>query len=171
MGGNKKGKSRTYLNLIIVFLLTGLWHGADMSFVIWGLYHCFFSVIERLGLKNLLRRFKPVGIIYCFLVVLFGWVLFRSPDTVSAMQYIARMVLPWRYQSAAAVQTYLSAKTVFAIVAGCIGAGLIQRIIPDALKEKLKYSVLESVYCVIILILSIAAIASNAYNPFIYFQF
>jgi len=171
LGGNKKGKARTYLNLIIVFLLTGLWHGADMSFVIWGLYHCFFSVIERLGLKNLLRRFKPVGIIYCFLVVLFGWVLFRSPDTVSAMQYIARMVLPWRYQSAEAIQTYLSAKTVFALVAGCIGAGLIQRIIPDALKEKLKYSVLESVYCVIILILSIAAIASNAYNPFIYFQF
>ena len=168
LGGNKKNKIRTYINLVIVFFLTGLWHGADLSFILWGLYHCFFSIIERLGLKKALQKIKPVSILYCFLVVMFGWVLFRAPNTEYALQYIGRMITPWRYPI---TQVYLARKIIFALIIGFVGSGLIQSISSDKLKTRLKYSVPEAIYLVLILILSIANIASNAYNPFIYFQF
>lgn len=66
LGGKRMGKVRTYINLIIVFFLTGLWHGADFSFVLWGIYHGFFSIIERLGLKKVLDKLKVFSTIYCF---------------------------------------------------------------------------------------------------------
>ena len=78
-----------YLNLIIVFFLTGLWHGADMSFVIWGLFHGFFVIIERLGLKRILDKTKIVSVIYTFFIVNLGWVMFRADDILTGLRYIA----------------------------------------------------------------------------------
>ncbi len=172
LGGNRKGPCRTYLNLIIVFFLTGLWHGAEMSFVIWGLYHGFFVIVERIGLKKLLGRTKVVSAVYMFFVVNVGWVLFRADHTLTGLKYIARMLLPWKYHGAmVASWNYMDLKTVFIFVCGVLGMGLLKAVVPAKIKTAWKYSAVEAVYCVCILLLCLASVASDTYNPFIYFQF
>ena len=171
LGGNRKGKLRTYINLGIVFLLTGLWHGADVSFILWGAWHGFFVILERLCLRKFLDRHRFFGWAYCCLVVLLGWVLFRAGDTATGVTLLARMFRPWHYQIVINWREYLEPKTIAVFAAAVLGAGVLKRIVPKWLKEKWLGSVPEAVFCVIMLILCLAAIAGDTYNPFIYFQF
>lgn len=172
LGGNRKGKIRTYINLFIVFFLTGLWHGADFSFIVWGLYHGFFAIIERLGLKKILDKTKIISILYCFTLVNFGWVFFRADNTQLALKYIAKMIMPWRYMGGTIpTWEYLNSKTLFVGVCAILGMGLIKYLIPQKIVEKWRDSVIEAIYCIVLLVLCLAAIASDTYNPFIYFQF
>lgn len=172
LGGNKKGKVRTYVNLAIVFFLTGLWHGADFSFILWGLYHGFFSIVERMGFKKVLNKSKIISTLYCFLVVNFGWVLFRANDTLTGIRYITRMVMPWRHMDIGIEQGfYLDRKTIFVGICAVIGMGLLKIIVPKKIADKWKDSIIEAIYCILLLILCLASIASDTYNPFIYFQF
>lgn len=171
LGGNRKGKKRTYLNLCIVFFLTGLWHGAGFTFILWGLYHGFFSIAERLGLGKLQKKHPAASTICCFLAVVFGWVLFRAPDTVSALCLAARMLMPWRYLSVSTPMDYLHAKTLFTFLCAGLGCGWLQKLVPAPLKARWQDSLPEAVWCLAILVLSLASIASDTYNPFIYFQF
>ena len=172
LGGNRKGTVRTYINLITIFFLTGLWHGANISYVIWGLYHGFFIVIERIGLKKLLDKSKVLSVIYTFVVLLFGFVIFRAGDMTIASQYLARMVKPWNY-TAGTIESwlYMDHKTIFMFICGVIGMGFLPVFVPEKIKDAWKKSVPEAIYCVCILILCIASIAGDTYNPFIYFQF
>lgn len=172
LGGNRKGSVRTYINLIVVFFLTGLWHGANFSFVLWGLYHGFFQILERLGLKKFLDKSRIISTLYCFIIVNFGWVLFRANDSILGIQYIARMIMPWRYSNLEINSwNYMDRKTVFTGVCAFLGIGILKKLVPEKLATKWKDSVLEAVYCVALLILCLAAVASDTYNPFIYFQF
>lgn len=92
LGGNRAGTWRTYFNLLLVFFLCGLWHGASWTFVIWGLYHGLFLVVERLGLIQLLKTI-PVFFrhVYTMLVVMVGWVFFRAETLDQALAYVVRM--------------------------------------------------------------------------------
>ncbi|MCR5209408.1 MAG: MBOAT family protein [Lachnospiraceae bacterium] len=172
LGGNRKGKGRTYLNLMIVFFLTGLWHGADMSFVIWGLYQGLFTILERGGIKRFLNKSKVISIIYAQMVVNIGWVLFRADNISIGIKYISRMLMPWRYRNIGIeMWNYMSNKTIFAFVCAILGMGVISTITPERIKLKWNGSIKEAIYCVIVLVLCLAAIASDTYNPFIYFQF
>lgn len=172
LGGNRKSNIRNYFNLILVFFLTGLWHGADMSFVIWGLYHGLFTIIERIGLKNHLEKSKPLSMIYTFFVVNIGWILFRADNTLMGLRFIARMIMPWRHQGIGInIRNYMDHKTGFAFICAVLGMGIIKNITPENTKRRWNGSVIEAIYCVIILILCLASIASDTYNPFIYFQF
>lgn len=168
LGGNRKGEIRTYINLCIVFFLTGLWHGANLTFVFWGLYHGFFRIIERLGFDKWLKKHDVLATIYCFLVVNFGWVIFRSTSIINSLRYLARMILPFKYNnSTLEMYTFLNLKVVFIGVVTILGAGCV----PKKIADKWKNSIPEAIYCVVLLILCLASIASNTYNPFIYFQF
>lgn len=172
LGGNRKGKIRTYINLFIVFFCTGLWHGASFSFVFWGLYHGFFSIIERLGLKKFLDKHKYISWIYCFSIVNFGWVLFRAADITKAGRIILRMITPWRYSVMPInMWNYIDYKTIFVGLCAILGMGLLQIVVPKKIKEKWSGSCLEAIYCCLLLIICLASIASDTYNPFIYFQF
>lgn len=168
LGGNRKGEIRTYINLCIVFFLTGLWHGANLTFVFWGLYHGFFRIIERLGFDKWLKKHNVLATIYCFLVVNFGWVIFRSTSIINSLRYLARMIFPFKYNnSTLEMYTFLNLKVVFIGVVAILGAGCV----PKKIADKWKNSIPEAIYCVFLLILCLASIASNTYNPFIYFQF
>ena len=173
LGGNKRGVRRTYLNLSIVFLLTGIWHGADVSFILWGLYHVVFNLIERLGLENVLNKIKVISWIYTFMIVNIGWIFFRTESTVLSIQYIARMIIPWKYTSSNfSIWELINGHTVFALICAILGMGVFQRLTQGKYVEKLwKYSIVEICSCMLILLLSIFSLASNTYNPFIYFRF
>ena len=92
LGGNRKGRNRTYLNLFIVFLLTGFWHGAAWQFIIWGLYHCFFIFIEKMGFGKVLEKMpRFVRRVYVLIIVTIGWVLFRADTFGLAISYLKNM--------------------------------------------------------------------------------
>lgn len=172
LGGNRKGKTRTNVNLFIVFLLTGLWHGADFSFIIWGGWHGVLSILERFGLKKPLDKHPIIARIYCFLAVTFGWVLFRADNTLFGLRFISRMLMPWRHSGLTiATWKYMDLKTLVIGAAAVIGAGIIKKIVPSHIQDKWKGSIPEALWLMFIFVMSVAAIASDTYNPFIYFQF
>jgi alginate O-acetyltransferase complex protein AlgI len=176
LGGNRKGIHRTYLNLIIVFAVTGLWHGASWTFVIWGLYHGFFLIIERMGFGKILSRSRILGTIYSLIVVVIGWVFFRADSIHFALAFIKRMVLFFNYgESGAILGTILSVKTVIILVIGIIAAGPFQKLFEikglKTISAKWKNSSIEAIYLFIILLYCILLLANDTYNPFIYFRF
>ncbi len=92
LGGNQVSPIRLYGNLWLVFLISGLWHGASWNFVAWGMYHGFFLVIERLFLKDILKKIGALGSwCYCFIISVLGWVIFRIEDMGLAMQYYQKL--------------------------------------------------------------------------------
>lgn len=93
LGGNRVPKWRVYLNLIICFVLSGLWHGANWTFLLWGLYHGAFLVADRIGLARITRTMpKAINVAATFLFITIGWVLFRSPNIGHAFGYLHAMV-------------------------------------------------------------------------------
>ena len=173
LGGNRKGKVRTYINLIIVFFLTGMWHGASFNFILWGLYHGCFQIIERIKLKSFLFRHKIFAHVYTARVFIFGWVIFRADHILHACVIFRRMLLPWEYtENKLILHTIFSYKTMFIIGTGILGSGLVQQFFHrTGILAKWKNSYMEIVYCGIVFILCISMLASNTYNPFIYFRF
>src|SRR5689334_22768144 len=92
LGGNRRGAARTFFNLVLVFFLVGLWHGAAYQFILWGLYHGTLLIVERV--LSLRFRVVPRGAaaqVIAFLLVLLGWVLFRSPTSHDAGRFYAAM--------------------------------------------------------------------------------
>ena len=96
LGGNRRGAARSYFNLVVVFLLCGLWHGASWTFVVWGAYHGVFLTVERFLGKKTVQSFlpRPLQIGVTFVVVTVGWVLFRSPDMAHAWNLLEIMFMP-----------------------------------------------------------------------------
>ena len=173
LGGNRKGISRTYLNLFIVFLLTGLWHGANYTFILWGIYHGFFQIIERIGLGKILDKHMLAAKIYTMLVFIFGWVLFRADNLLQAGVMVKRMIFPWQYTGDALIMGQLfGTKTIIIIILGIMGCGFVQRVFRHcSVVWKWKESYLEIACCGAMFIFCIVMLASNTYNPFIYFRF
>jgi alginate O-acetyltransferase complex protein AlgI len=173
MGGNRHGRRRTCINLIVVFFLAGLWHGSSWHFAIWGLVNVLFVIIERMGFEKILKKHKIISWIYSFLVVNFTWILFRIPSLRQGLRFIKRMILPWHYPSGnLSVWHFMSYHTVFIAVIGFAGMGLLQLVAKKSAKAgRWKHSFVEYIFCTLILVLSIAGMADGTYHPFLYFRF
>ncbi|MCR4840032.1 MAG: MBOAT family protein [Lachnospiraceae bacterium] len=172
LGGSRRGIRRTCINLLIVFFLTGLWHGASWSFVLWGLFHGTFLLIERTPFGKFLDKHKAFGWVYTCLVAHVGWVFFRVEDIKTAVIHIIKMLLPWRYTTGMySVWEFVNNRMVFTLVIAVLGMGVIQRLVPEKLAKKWKYSAVEIAFCTVLLVLCISSLAANTYNPFIYFRF
>lgn len=174
LGGNRKGKNRTYLNLVIVFFLTGMWHGASWSFIVWGMYHGAFQIFERLGLKQYLNKHTILSHLYCVAVVMFGWVFFRCETLYDSLRYIRRMLEPWKY-GATSLSVAFSEMTLrygVCIVLAAVGSGLMQQLLAKTkLPEKYKNSALELGFLCVVFAYCMILLAAGTYNPFIYFKF
>lgn len=174
LGGNRKGAARTYLNLFIVFLLTGIWHGANFTFVAWGLFHGFFLIMERLFLKKVLDK-NPVKILnhlYTMLVVVVGWVFFRSDNIYAAGRFVSQMFM--LQGSNYSVFSFLSMKLLLVLIAALLCSGVLQTLFQglyDGIKKYLVVDAADFVLQILILLYSMILITSGTYNPFIYFQF
>lgn len=172
LGGNKLGNFKTSRNLLVVFLLTGFWHGASWNFILWGLYHGLFSVLERLWLGRHLNKYPFFSYIYTFLVVVFGWILFRLENMKTVLCYFQRMLLPWKYTNAqTSILEMASPKTWIIFIFAILGCGILNPLYQSIPLNKLKGGKLELIYCMFLLLCSFILLASNTYNPFIYFRF
>ena len=175
LGGNRRGKGRTYLNLFIVFLCTGIWHGANFTFIFWGIFHGLFMIIERLFLGKWLakNKFKPLNWVYTMLVVMIGFVYFRSDSIFQANEFV-RQMFSFEASASYSVITHLSMKVIVVLLAAALFSGAIQRPLIKAYKViQTKAPVLVADYtCQILLFAySIMMLVGGTHNPFIYFQF
>ena len=177
LGGNRKGKLRTYINLGIVFFATGFWHGTAWNFIAWGLYNGFFLIIERIKLKEVLEKnkFKIINYIYSLLIVIVGWVLFRADGLKNALKYLKVMFIPTIGKCYLDLSSIMNYKNIIIIFIAILFAGLGQLILSKLkCKDKIKvfYEKYIEIFVIIILMFtSIMMLASSTYNPFIYFRF
>lgn len=174
LGGNRKGKVRTCINLFIVFVATGLWHGASVSFVLWGIYYGIFLIAERLFLGKWLRNnpWKWVNHIYTMLVVVFGWMLFRAEHMRFAKQWLVNM-LTWR-KGIYPILMYADGRLFFWMAVGIFLCGPLQHIVPSMKKRLYRQEEIDGwdvVIMAVIVFYATMLLVSNTYNPFIYFRF
>ncbi len=174
LGGSREGTLKTCRNLFLVFLLTGIWHGANFTFLLWGLFYGVLLIAERLFLGKILEK-NPIKILnwlYCTLCVMTGWVLFRSDTVYQAAGYLGQMFggEAGNYM----VVSFLSMKVVLAFATGILCAGFVQRLTKGIYEKiRMRLPVMACDLCVqaVVLALSILLMVSGTYNPFIYFQF
>ena len=175
LGGNRKGKRRTYLNLWICFLLSGLWHGASWNFVLWGAFHGLFIVADKMFLLKVLDRIGKVpATILTFLVVNIGWVLFRAENIGHAFEYY-KVMFSFNFNA-------------FRLDAGCqfytmlILAVLFSFLTMFPFGKKVEHLVFYKDYAVsghitawivsmLLLFISVSALNATGFSPFIYFRF
>jgi len=185
LGGNRVSEGRTYLNLMVVFFLCGLWHGANLTFVVWGLYHGFFLVLERTRIGKMQEQLpRPFRHFYTILAVMMGWVIFRANTFGAAGNYFHALFLPGHLPAAQPLARYVTNETLCAIAFGILFSGPLWSWIktryaklaqalpaPDRPVVLVPASVFEILLIVILLLASSAWLAGGTYNPFIYFRF
>jgi alginate O-acetyltransferase complex protein AlgI len=178
LGGNQRGTGRAYLNLVIVFLLCGLWHGASWTFVLWGIWHGVFLVVERAGLGRVLENtWRPLQHFYAVAAIAGGWVLFRCDSLAHAHAYYTALggggaATSLRYPVPLLVDN-LSATTLAVAVIGSMPVGPWLLAIVDQRTRVWRCSAraMELIWLASVFILSCAFLAAGTYNPFIYFRF
>ena len=174
LGGNRKGKARTYLNLFIVFLLTGIWHGANWTFLIWGIIYGIFLVIERLFLGKLLEKnkFKFLNWFYTMFVVVLLWVFFRANDVTQAGQYIAKL---FNFSAGTtAIPQLINLWQWAMLFVGILFCGPVQRLCSKLyvkVKDKTWFFWVDFCFQIVLLVLCVVLLINSTFNPFIYFQF
>lgn len=188
LGGNRKGKAKTYRNKLMVFFCTGLWHGANWTFIIWGLWHGFFIVAEDaakklFGLgKHRKNRRNPVETVlkhlYTLLVVLIGFVIFRADNMGQAFSMIGAMFSGIRAsaQTGLLLAQCLTPLTMFALLFGLVGSTPVLPMVCRKAEQQtgsvyVCLRVLSYVGALILLLVDILHLSAASYVPFIYFQF
>ncbi len=184
LGGNRCGEFRTSLNLLTVFFLCGLWHGASWNFIVWGLYHGTFLGLERSGLGALVDKLPRVlRHAYVLLAVVIGWVFFRADDLQHALNFLAAMFgVVHGGTGYYTVPIVLNREVAFVIALGIIGSTpLIKNFLLSPKIEKATdgqkgwtmptLATVRLAFIMLVMSLSIMEMASGTYNPFIYFRF
>lgn len=176
LGGNRKSSIRTYINLFIVFLATGIWHGAKWTFVIWGLWHGIFIIIERkIKIEKYDKKFEIfIRHIYTLFIIITGWVLFRAENMSYGIKFLKIMFgISKNSKIPYSVMYFLDRKVILALLIGLIASVNIFKLNIDKYYESKSFmrNILLNMYSIIVLILSYMSILSSTYNPFIYFRF
>lgn len=177
LGGNRGGEFKTYRNLLIVFFVTGLWHGASWNFIIWGLYHGLFLLIERAGLgKWLERTWPPLAHAYTLLAVLVGWVFFRAEDLPQAIAYLQKMAGLMSTEGTVAypISYFLTTVTAVTFGLGFVVATPVYGWLHRQWNQWPVRGLRELAYSLVLFglfIMAVMYLAADTYNPFIYFRF
>jgi len=168
LGGNRISEARTYMNLTTVFLLTGLWHGASWNFVIWGMYHGSFLLLERSAFSKILSSSSFLGHIYVLFVSFVGIILFRFEDLDQLGAYFSA-AFSFRIENSLSIFT---AQQLLYISIGVLGSfRWISAEKVQFMESNRSLKSLFRVFLVVVFLLCILEVATNTYNPFIYFRF
>ena len=174
LGGNRVSTLKHIRNLFVVWLLTGLWHGASWNFVVWGLYYGFILFMEKIILHKVLSKTpKFIKHIYTMLLVMIGWVLFGSVDLTSALEYLKVM---FGLSGNALVDNsaiyYLYTNIKLLIILTLCSTPIVSIIFRQIIKKGKSVGILFAVSInIIIILISIAYLVNETYNPFLYFRF
>jgi len=179
LGGSKNGILRTNINLLIVFICTGFWHGSSWNFIVWGLIHGIFILFERTGLQSVLNVLpKFISITYTFLTVLFAWVFFRIEKISDAFNYSACMLGFHSKTNLFVVQTqgFVNKKLILILFFSFIYSFGFFRWVENRIKSlasplSISYLILKNILILMIFLVTLIYVAAETYNPFIYFRF
>ena len=176
LGGNRKGRPRTVFNKFAIFFLCGLWHGASWTFVVWGIIHGLFLLLEEyLPIKKLP---KPIGLVYTLLVVTVAFVLFRANSFEQGGYIISQMFAGWHFEYACVelAMRQLTPLFVVTFALACVAATPVKGAIelkvaaaPDSIA--MLFEIASYAFAFALLVLSMLALSGGGYNPFIYFRF
>lgn len=173
LGGNRKGMGKQLRNILIVWLLTGFWHGAAWNFLCWGLYFAALLILEKLVLLRFLEKHRIFGHVYLLLAVVFGFVLFDASTLSSAWDCIRRMLGLGGLPIASAEGLYLLKSNALLLILAALGATPLPKRIAKALEARCpKAAALlhPAALCALLLICT-AYLVDGSYNPFLYFRF
>lgn len=178
LGGSRNGNVHTAFNLLTVFVLCGFWHGANFTFLIWGLFHGLFLVIERVNFLNFLRKMPNVlKHFYVWIIVMFGWVFFRSSSLNKSYYMIKKMlfIIP-DVATMPDVKSFITPYFIFISIMGLIiSLGLFNKldvfIIRTRFMSLSTFRKLESLLLLVLFSLSVLEVVNSTYNPFIYYRF
>lgn len=169
LGGNRRGKGRTYFNLLVVWFLTGLWHGASWNFVLWGLYFWLLLTAEKSFLLKLLDKApKALPHVYSLLAILFGWWIFISCDLDSPLGYLKSM---FTGPLTSGTVTYDLVRSIFFIIILAVASTPLPKRIYEKLSCTGAGKIIFSLSCPAGLLLCTAYLVDSSYNPFLYFRF
>lgn len=172
LGGNRKGIKRQIINMSVVWLLTGFWHGASWNFIMWGLYYLIFLILEKFVLKNILKKTPDLlKHIYALLIILIGWVLFRV-ENMSQFFDIIKTMFSFDLNSTSLMEAriYLETYYVYFILAILFSTN-VYYVICDKFKNKKVFEIIKYIFLIVLFVISIMFLAQSSYNPFIYFRF
>jgi alginate O-acetyltransferase complex protein AlgI len=174
LGGNKVSKYRLYFNLWLVFLASGLWHGASWSFIFWGAFHGFFLVIERVFFGKVLSKIgKLPSILITFLIVNIGWVFFRMEKIKDAFTYLKHM-FSFNFNSTNNFDLEFKTYLIVAIIFSFFAISKHTQKLQDAVYFNDYTNSRHLIICLtslVLFVLSVSSITSSGFNPFIYFRF
>ncbi len=174
LGGNRKGPYRQMINILIVWCLTGFWHGASWNFVLWGLYFGVLLIIEKLFLLKHLEKSKWISHLYCLILVLVSWMIFAFDDMTNVSAYLKAM---FGLNHAGVFNSntiyYLGTNLLLFVACAVCSVGLIKK---EKLSSKMKMNrnIVDISKIVILLVLfgiNICFLIGDSYNPFLYFRF
>ena len=177
LGGNRCSRIRQIRNIMAVWMLTGLWHGASWNFVVWGIYYGCLLLIEKFFLKKSIDNAPAIiSHVYCMLAVIIGWVLFASRDIESAAAYLGVMSgASGNVLVDNAFIYYLKSNAVMLVISLLFSTGIFREIFePEEISDKIRTRVSHSAAVILhafILFMSTAYLVTETYNPFLYFRF
>lgn len=178
LGGNRLSKLKTLRNLGIVFLLTGIWHGAEWTFIVWGIWHGFFIILEKiLNIKEFEKNEHSIQVnvlrhIYCIFVFVIGWVIFRAENLKYAWDYLMNMFGLLHLHPEKFSYTLLYYVDKIEVITFIVAILCCVPIFKNMIYQENKIiKGVVNIWLLILLFLSTITIASNTYNPFIYFRF
>ncbi|MCC8072851.1 MAG: MBOAT family protein, partial [Clostridiales bacterium] len=176
LGGNRAGKVRTCLNKCIVFVLTGLWHGANFTFLVWGIIHGIFMMLEETKFSSFLKKSKILSHIYVLIVVVFSFIIFRADSLSQAFELISRLFIFGDSSSADSTSYMLSQFSPYVI---CVFVLALLMCVPlfKNIAEKVRnksnkiYKAASFLIVGFMFIFDLITVITGEYSPFIYFQF
>ena len=168
LGGNRVSKMRWIFNLFLVWVLTGIWHGANWTFLVWGLIYFVFLLIEKLA--NFDRHIGILKYVYTAIVVIFAWVIFRADTLEMGLSYLSNMIGIGANGFIDTIFINQLSGAAVVLFAACVGATPLFKNIILKLKNK-RFGWIEPVFTLLVFILSIMQAISSTYSPFIYFNF
>ena len=171
LGGNRVKKSRHIFNILIVWALTGLWHGASWNFVIWGLYYGVILLLEKYIYGSFLEKHTILSKFYTVLVTIVGFEIFNAESLQQISKYLLELVGVGVTNITTNISNYyIRSYSVIMLIAIICATPLLKNIIKKV-EDKRFFKVVENICCIMLLLLSIAYLVDGSYNPFLYFRF
>lgn len=173
LGGSRCGKTRQLINIVIVWVLTGFWHGASWNFIAWGLYFALLLMIEKLFLLKLLKKvWRPIAHLYALFFIVLGWVIFSGTGMAEIFKTFRSMFqITAVTQETKAYMTYVFTNFKFEILAAVLFSMPIYPIIKKRFEKTIGYRLIFSLCILVLFAWSMLSIVNSNFNPFIYFRF
>ena len=175
MGGNRVSKPRWFFNILVVWLLTGFWHGAAWNFIVWGLFFAVLLVVEKLFLLNLLKKTKVLKRVYIALAVLISFVIFNASDMGEAFAYIGGMFGAGSIPLINSEMMYYIRSYAVVLILALVGSTPVVKSFALKLESSARFGkvikTLEPVAIAVLIVVMTAYLVDGSFNPFLYFRF